>query len=274
LTAPTQRILLVVQYDGTGFHGSQVQPGVRTVQGTLTEALSEIVGRKVRLLFASRTDAGVHATHNTAVAVMPRLPFPVAKLADVLNDKLPRDLVVVDAFEVPRGFHPRYYAWKRDYCYRIDRGRRPDIRYARFAAHYPHPLEVPAMQLAAQLFLGEHDFSSFAIEDEGVKNPVCTVYKCILGDRGRLLTVRVGANRFLRRMVCLMVGSLVDIGNGRFQLDQLAGALERQERQHFTNMPGRGLTLTGVHYPERLLYEGSDESADDDEETCGDTDDE
>lgn len=263
-----------MQYDGTGFHGSQVQPGVRTVQGTLTEALSEIAGRKVRLLFASRTDAGVHATHNAAVAVLPRLPFSAAKLADVLNGKLPRDLVVIQTIEVPRSFHPRYFAWKRDYCYRVDRGRRPDIRYARFAAHCPQPLEVPAMQLASRLFVGEHDFSSFAMKDEGLNDPVCTVYKCMVGERGRLLTVRVSANRFLRRMVCLMVGSLVDIGSGRFQLDELAAALERQKRLHFTNMPGYGLTLTGVHYPERLLYEGSDESADDDEETCGDTDDE
>jgi len=272
LTAPTQRILLVVQYDGTGFHGSQIQPGVRTVQGTLTEALSEIIGRKVRLLFASRTDAGVHATHNAVLAVVPRLPFSVGKLADVLNSRLPGDLVVVESVEVPRNFHPRYFAWRRDYCYRVYRGKRPDIRYVRFAAHFPHPLDVPAMKLASQLLVGEHDFSSFAVKDDGLKNPVCEVYQCRLVERGRLLTFKISANRFLRRMVCLLVGALMDIGTGRLQLAQLAGALERQERVQFTNMPGRGLTLTGVHYPERLLYEGLDESADEDG-TSGDTDD-
>ena len=251
-----------MQYDGTDFCGSQAQPGVRTVQGTLTEAIGEIMGQQVRLLFASRTDRGVHATCNVAVFRARELPLAVEKLPDVLNDRLPADLVIVAAREVPLGFHPRYFSHRRDYVYRLYRGRRPDIRYTRFCAHFPRPLDVPTMRLAAGLFLGEHDFAGFAVKDRELKDPVCTVYRCEVVARRKLLEVRVSANRFLRRMVCLLVGALVDVGTGRLPLNVISDALAGKAHPPFTNMPGHGLTLTGVHYPEHLLYDDFASAAD------------
>ena len=254
-------MILVVQYDGTDFYGSQVQPGVRTVQGTLTDALCETLGLTVRLLFASRTDRGVHATHNVAMLTIDRLPFAAEKLADVLNDRLPQDLVVAESREVPRGFHPRYFADRREYVYRIFRGLRPDIRYSRFTAHHPQPLDVPAMRLVAELLLGEHDFTEFSCRDKALKNPICTVHTCEVEERRKLLTVNLSAARFLRRMVCLIVGALVDVGSGRLSPGHIADALSGREHPAFTNMPGHGLTLTGVHYPEHVWYEGFAEGA-------------
>jgi len=261
LTAPRHSVILVVQYDGTGFYGSQVQPGVRTVQGTLTDALCETLGMPVRLLFASRTDRGVHATHNVAMLAVSHLPFAAEKLADVLNDRLPRDLVVAESREVPRGFHPRYFADRRDYAYRIFRGLRPDIRYSRFTAHHPRPLDAPAMRLAAELFLGEHDFTEFSCRDNALKNPVCLVHTCEVEERRKLLTINISAARFLRRMVCLIVGALVDVGSGRISPCHVANALSGKEHAAFTNMPGHGLTLTGVHYPDHVWHESFAEGA-------------
>jgi tRNA pseudouridine38-40 synthase len=233
---------------------------VRTVQGTLTDAFAEVLGERAKLLFASRTDAGVHASHNVAVARLEHLPFAAEKLADILNAKLPRDIAVAESREVPHGFHPRFYAGRRDYEYSIYRGQRPDVRLMRYCAHYAGALELPAMELAAQLFPGEHDFSEFCIKGE-LRNPRCTILRCEVRDRGKILAVRFSANRFLRRMVCFMVGALVDIGSGRIALTQLAEALKPGDHPNFTNMPGNGLTLTGVHYPERLYYEELDANA-------------
>ncbi len=262
-------VFLAVQYDGTDFCGSQIQPGVRTVQGTLTDALAEVLRERPKTLFASRTDAGVHAIRNIASVKLDRLPFAPEKLADVLNAKLPRDLVVTETREAPRGFHPRFLADRRDYAYRIYRGGRPDVRYARFSARYDKELDIPAMSLAARLFLGEHDFSEFCIRGE-LRNPRCNVVRCELRQCGKMLTGYVSANRFLRRMVCFMVGAMVDVGTGRLNLMQIAEALKPGVHPNYTNMPSQGLTLEGVHYPDGALYEDfgyavSDDIGDNDE---------
>lgn len=262
-------VLLAVQYDGTDFCGSQIQPGVRTVQGTLTDTIAEVLGERPKLLFASRTDAGVHATRNIASLKLDRLPFAPEKLADVLNAKLPRDVAVLEAREVPRGFHPRFLADRRDYAYRIYQGARPDVRYARFSSRFAGELDVPAMSLAAQLFLGVHDFSEFCIRGE-LRNPQCDVMKCGLVQQGKMLTVFVSANRFLRRMVCFMVGALIDVGTGRVSMSHIADALKPGSHPNFTNMNGQGLTLERVHYPEGAYFENysssvSDDIGDDDE---------
>lgn len=245
-------VFLAVQYDGTDFCGSQAQPGVRTVQGTLTDALFEVLGERPKLIFASRTDAGVHAMRNVASAKLSRLPYSAGKLADILNARLPRDLAVTESREAPTGFHPRFQAIRRDYAYRLYRGKRPDVRYSRFSAHYPYPLDIQAMNLAAQVFIGEHDFSEFCIKG-AVRAPACNIVTCEAIQRGNVLTVRVSANRFLRRMVCFMVGSLVDVGSGRRSPAHLAKALTPAPHSGFTNMPGHGLTLLGVRYPDWAL---------------------
>lgn len=237
----------------------------------MTDALAEVLGERMKLLFASRTDASVHASHNVATVKLEKLLFAAEKLAEVLNMKLPRDIVVMETREVPIGFHPRFYADRRDYEYRIYRGERMDVRQARYAAHGPGKLDLSAMSASAGLFLGEHDFTEFCIKGE-LRNPRCRIDRCEVHERGKLLTVRVSADRFLRRMVCIMVGALVDVGSGRLSLIHIVEALKPAAHPNFTNMPGHGLTLVGVHYPERLFYEdgqagaaGDDGNGDEDE---------
>lgn len=206
---------------------------------------------------------------NIASLKLERLPFAPEKLADVLNAKLPRDVAVLETREVPRGFHPRFLANRRDYAYRIYRGARPDVRCARFSSRFPGELDIPAMALAAQLFLGMHDFSEFCIRSE-MRNPQCSVVTCSISQRGKMLTVSVSANRFLRRMVCFMVGALIDVGTGRVCVSHIADALKPGSHPNFTNMGGQGLTLEQVHYQEGAFFENysssvSDDIGDDDE---------
>ncbi|OPX23325.1 MAG: hypothetical protein B1H03_01945 [Planctomycetales bacterium 4484_113] len=249
--------MLVVQYDGTEFYGSQVQPSVRTVQGTLTEAIGQILGRKPRLLFASRTDRGVHATHNVCAFKAEGMPMPLSQFLDALNDRMPSDLVVVSAREVPAKFHPRYLAVRRDYVYRIWQGKREDIRYRRFAAHWPGTLDLASMRLGAMMLRGRHDFSAFALASSKIEDPKCNLSEIRLKSYGKLLRAEFRADRFLRRMVCFLVGALVDVGSGHRWLDEIGQALGGDTAmRRFTNMPSRGLTLTGVHYPEHFFSEG------------------
>lgn len=249
--------MLVVQYDGTDFHGSQVQSAARTVQGTLTEAIERILGRRPRLLFASRTDRGVHATHNVCTFKAKALPMALERFVDALDDRLPPDVAVVSAREVPAKFHPRYLAVRRDYVYRIWRGKRGDIRYRRFCAHWPGELDLGTMELGAMMFRGRHDFSGFALESSRIEEPYCEVRKLRLLSNGKLLRVELSADRFLRRMACFVVGALVDVGRGYRRLDEIERVLSGDAKVgRFTNMPSCGLTLTGVHYPERFFAEG------------------
>jgi len=249
--------MLVVQYDGTDFCGSQVQPSARTVQGTLTEAIGQILSRRPRLLFASRTDRGVHATHNVCTFKARDIPMPLPRFLEALNDLLPDDLAVVSAREVPARFHPRYLAVRRDYEYRIWRGRRADIRYRRFCAPWPEPLDLPSMHLGAMMLRGEHDFGVFAVAPSQIEDPRCSLDEPRFRECGKLLRIKLSADRFLRRMACFLVGALVDVGSGRRRLDEIDGALSgKPGLRRFTNMPSRGLTLTGVRYPKDCFSDG------------------
>ena len=254
----------MVQYDGTDFFGSQIQPGKRTVQGTLKETIKKIFGIEVQLLFASRTDRGVHATHNVCT-FKPKIFrsgttfsgfLQLDRLPDVLNEHLPEDLRVVQARSVPKSFHPRYMAIRRDYQYRIFLSRRDDIRYHRFSARISDELDLGTMKLAASLFKGKRDFTRFAVSASEIKDPVCELYELKLFTRGRFLIVKISANRFLRKMACKIVGALVQVGRGECSIDKIRNALEGQKPEPpFLDMPGKGLTLVNIVYPEDVLSE-------------------
>jgi len=262
LTFSSENILLVVQYDGTDFFGSQIQPGKRTVQGTLKETIKEIFGIEVHLLFASRTDRGVHATHNVCT-FKPKIfrsgtrfadIVQLDRLPDILNEHLPEDLRVVHARAVPKGFHPRYMAIRRDYQYRIFLSRRDDIRYQRFSVRIPDELDLGTMRLAASLFKGKRDFTPFAVSTSEIKDPICELYELKLIRKNRFLIVKISANRFLRKMACKIVGALVQVGRGECSIDKIRNALEgKKPDRPFLDMPGKGLTLVNIVYPEDVL---------------------
>ena len=241
----------VIEYDGTAFAGSQVQPNARTVQGELEEALNRLIGERIRVRLAGRTDAGVHATGQVAAICL--APDDVVRgggwpeLRRRLNAVLPPDLVVRSLRPAPRDFDPRRDARWRVYRYRIltDEERRPTERHRTLTID--DRLDVVAMQAAAERMVGERDFASLGSHAHG--RTVRHLAEVRVTRRGDLVEVHVTANAFLRRMVRSMVAILMAVGRGRLApeaVDRLlatgARALDGQAA------PPRGLTLERVIY--------------------------
>jgi tRNA pseudouridine38-40 synthase len=247
---PERRIKLTLQYDGAGFAGWQVQPGLRTVQGELEAALSRLADRPVGVLGAGRTDRGVHAAGQVASAMVPAKWQP-STLRRALAAVLPADLWVSAVEDVPQAFHARYDAVARGYVYRV--GMRPEAR-SPFLRRWCWPVkEALAPQLladAASRFAGEHSFRRFAKAGQPERGERCTVFRSSWRPwRGVGLEYRVTANRFLHHMVRYMVGTQVDVARGRRPAADI-DALLRGDAGFETSppAPAQGLFLTRVYY--------------------------
>jgi len=194
----------VIEYDGTDFAGSQYQPRMRTVQGELEEALNRLTGERVRIRLAGRTDAGVHAT-GQVIAFTDSGRLSVEALMEALNGTLPPDVAVRDMRRVPARFHPRYAARYREYRYTVWNGPRSPLR-ERMALGLRAPLDTAAMARAGSAFIGRHDFQAFGATD---RSSVRTVIAVRVRREGRLVTIDVRADAFLRGMVRRMVAVLL-----------------------------------------------------------------
>ena len=246
---------LTIQYDGTEFHGWQVQgAGERTVQGELARVLTLLDGDEVALHGAGRTDAGVHAEAQVASVKLARPPSP-EKLRDALNGNTGRDLRVFEVSEAPEEFHARFDAKGKTYCYRVFNERFVSPFWLRYAHHEARPLDLEAMRGAAPLFLGEHDWTAFSAAQSDVKTRVRTVTRLEVSGResrrgrGRLVEIRVSAGGFLRYMVRSIAGALLAAGRGELDSADISRAIETGARpQAITTAPAHGLTLEEVHY--------------------------
>ena len=241
---------LTLEYDGSQFHGWQVQPGGRrTVQGVLEEALRRIGGGSARALGAGRTDAGVHAEGQVAGAWLATELEP-AQLARALNGVLPPDLAVVACAPAPEGFHPRFAARAKLYRYRIWNGAcRSPLRQAR--VHWVRtPLDLPAMRAAAALLVGRHDFAAFQAAGSDVATTVRSLARVdVSGAPGGDVAIEVEGDGFLRHMVRILVGTLIDVGLGRRAAASLPGLLAGRDRTRAgRTAPARALTLVRVEY--------------------------
>jgi tRNA pseudouridine38-40 synthase len=251
-----RRIKITLAYDGTDFHGWQVQPELPTVQGTLEAVVAEIEGQPVRVEGSGRTDAGVHALAQVAAFSISN-PIPVENLRKALNRLLPASIRVLQVEEAAADFHPRFSAHSKTYEYRIFRGEVCSPFERRWVHHYPYPLDVDALIAAAPVFVGEHDFSAFAASDErdaegGSK--VRTVYSSAAALEGERLIYRVRGSGFLKHMVRNMVGTLLEVGKGNLTAEGVcalvnagAGAKEKAG----PTAPACGLFLVEVDYGER-----------------------
>jgi tRNA pseudouridine38-40 synthase len=249
-----RRIKIIVSYDGTGYHGWQVQPGMPTIQSDLEQAISEIEGRQVQVAGSGRTDAGVHALAQAAAFSIAN-PIPVDNLRRAMNRLLPRDIRVLSAEEAAPDFHPRFQARRKTYEYRIFRGEICSPFERRYVYHHPYPLAIEEMIAAAPLLEGEHDFTSFAASDERdalEPSRVRTIFGSRLaleGERLDRLTYRVTGSGFLKHMVRNIAGVLLEVGKGN--LDG-AGLLARLEPgcalPAGPTAPARGLFLMSVEY--------------------------
>jgi tRNA pseudouridine38-40 synthase len=238
---------LIVEYDGTDFHGWQIQPDRRTVQATLEDALRRLLGHPARVAAGGRTDAGVHAAGQVVCFHSPR-DLPPDTVRRALNALTPRDLVVRAAAAVSEDFDPRRAARCRRYVYRIWTRADPSPFWRRYAWHVHGPLDVDTMRAAATELVGEHDFSSFRAAGCDATHPVRRVLRSELERRGDLVVYTIEATAFLRHMVRNIVGTLVDVGRGRRRADFRALLAARDRTLAAQTAPAQGLCLMEIRY--------------------------
>ena len=243
-----KRIKLVVAYDGTSYHGWQIQPTGITIEGVLNQALTELLGAPVSVIGASRTDSGVHSLGNVAVFDTDSR-IPAEKISYALNQRLPEDIVVQDSCEVPPDFHPRHCDSRKTYEYKI-LNRRFDIPVLRLYSHFVYmPLDVEQMRNAAEYLVGEHDFKSFCSARTQVKDTVRTIYSLDDRKRDEMIYIRISGNGFLYNMVRIIVGTLIKVGLGVYPPKHVKEILELCDRNAAgPKAPAKGLTLIGIEY--------------------------
>jgi tRNA pseudouridine38-40 synthase len=241
---------LTLEYDGRGFAGWQIQPaGQRTVQGTLHEAFRRISGEPARVIGAGRTDAGVHAEAQVA-SVSLQTGLSPARLGRALNGVLPSDLAVRACSAAPEGFHARYQARSKLYRYRIWNGEsRSPLRETR--AHWvPSALDVEAMRRGAALLVGTHDFASFQAAGSPVRTSVRSLARLdVEGESRGEIRLLIEADGFLRHMVRILAGTLIEVGLGKRDAEGLSAVLAARERARAgRTAPAQALTLVRVSY--------------------------
>ena len=247
-----RRIRLTLAWDGTDFHGWQMQPGLPTIQGTLEEIVAELEGRRVNVEGSGRTDAGVHAQAQVAAFTLSN-PIPVGNLCRALNRLLPPSIRVLDAAEARADFHPRFDAVAKTYRYTMHRAAICSPFEWRYVHHYPYPLDEAAMIEAAGLFTGEHDFTAWAASDdrdEEGKSKVRTVFRSWLERDGDRLIYTVRGSGFLKHMVRNIVGSLIETGRGNLDGRGIEALfVPGSGRKGGPTAPAKGLVLVSVEYP-------------------------
>lgn len=245
---------LLLQYDGTDFHGWQVQENLRTVQGELTRALSKLDDCEVVVHGSGRTDAGVHAEGQVA-SVELRRQMNSDKLRNAINGNLPRDVRVLFANPVPADFHARYSARSKTYAYRVVHSQTMSPFWSRYALQEARPLNLDCIRSCAKLFLGEHDWTAFSASQSDAGSRVRNILRCDIDDRwdarGRchLIEVSVTADGFLRYMVRSIVGTLLAAGRGEIDKTSIVRAIRDGKRELVgATAAAHGLTLKSVQY--------------------------
>jgi tRNA pseudouridine38-40 synthase len=254
-----RKIKLLLEYDGTAYHGWQIQKKGSTIQGIIEEGVLMITGEKTKVVGASRTDAGVHALGQSA-AFRTKSRLEPEKMKSALNAILPYDIRVISASEVNDSFSPIYGAVKKSYFYIITNQRESSAFLYRYTWLVKQPLEIESIIEAARILIGRHDFSAFRGVGCGTRDPVREVSSLdierfkridfmISSIEGEFIKIRIEANGFLRHMVRNIVGTLVEIGRGRISADKMSVILKSQDRRLAgPTAPSNGLFL------ERIVY--------------------
>lgn len=237
------RVRLTVAYDGTGYHGWQIQDNGITIESELNRCLSELLGEPIQVIGASRTDAGVHALGNVAVFDT-ESRIPAEKISYALNQRLPEDIRIQKSEEVAPDWHPRRCESRKTYEYRIYRAEFP-MPVKRLYSHFLYcRLDVGRMREAARYLEGEHDFKSFCQTGSQAESTVRTIYSLQVEEQGADLVIRVCGSGFLYNMVRIIAGTLIEVGQGKREPGSMAAVLEAKNRSAAgATAPAHGLTL-------------------------------
>jgi tRNA pseudouridine38-40 synthase len=248
---------LLIQYDGTDFHGWQVQENARTIQGELERVVSMLEGSPVKVAGSGRTDAGVHAEGQVASLRMERA-FEPEKLRAAINGNLWRDIRVIRAERAADRFHARFSAIGKTYVYRVISAPVMSPFWRRYALHENRPLDIGAMNTAARLLLGEHDWTAFSAAASDTDNRVRSVSDAAWTSHwdtragANLLEFRISADGFLRYMVRTIVGTLLEVGRGERDSDTIQAAIVGRDRSLAgATAAAHGLTLESVRYSDQ-----------------------
>lgn len=238
-----KRIMLVVAYDGTNYHGWQVQQNSETIEGVLNRCLSALLQETIEVIGASRTDAGVHALGNVAVFDT-HTRIPAGKIAYALNARLPEDIRIQESKEVDSTFHPRHCDSRKTYEYRIYNAPFP-MPTERLYTHFSYvAYDIGRMQEAAVYLTGTHDFKSFCSAEAQVESTVRQVDSVKVEKEGNLIAIRVTGRGFLYNMVRIMAGTLMEVGRGHIEPQEIVRILEAKDRSAAgPTAPACGLTL-------------------------------
>jgi tRNA pseudouridine38-40 synthase len=239
---------LTLEYDGAGYSGWQLQPRHDSIQGRIEAALERIFATPVRVFGSGRTDAGVHARGQVASITIPR-PFDADELQRALNSILPTNIVILDISPAPDDFDPRRAARSRVYEYRVLNRKIASAFDFRYSWLVRDQLDFPAMNCAARVFVGEHDFAAFRSLGTEVRTTVRRVVSSEWTRDSDVLLYRVEANSFLRHMVRAMVAAMIDVGRGKLTPENVAAILAGRDRGAApANAPPGGLYLVEVRY--------------------------
>ena len=243
-----KRVKLVVAYDGTNYHGWQVQDNGITIEEVLNRTISELVQEDIKVIGASRTDAGVHACGNVAVFDT-ESRIPGDKFSFALNQRLPEDIRIQESCEVDVDFHPRYADTVKTYEYNI-LNRRFELPSKRlYAAFCYYPMDIERMNQAAAYLVGEHDFKSFCSAGAQVQTTIRTIYAVNVTKDDDMVHIRITGNGFLYNMVRIIAGTLMQVGTGLMEPEQVKEILEARDRSKAgPTAVAKGLTLVEIRY--------------------------
>lgn len=243
-----RNLLLTLRYDGTDFHGWQLQPNAVTVQQELCNAFRKISGKDENIIGCSRTDTGVHA-NMFCCNVRTECQVSTEKLPDALNFYLPATVSVYDCKEVDYDFHARYDCKGKEYVYLIYNGKYRNPFYENKALFYPYTIDAEMLDKQAKDFIGVHDFSAFCSAGTEITDKTREIYDCSVSRNGDIVEIRVSGNGFLYNMVRIIVGTLLDIQRGKIQKDSIKEIINSLDRNNAgVTAPGCGLYLNKVYY--------------------------
>ncbi len=251
-----RNLLLTISFDGTAYHGWQVQENAVTVQQTLQDAIEHILQKRENIVGCSRTDAGVHA-NMYCCNLRTESTIECSKFTEALNAVLPKDIAVKSCCEVGYGFHARYDCKSKEYIYKIWNAPEKNPFLYNYTLHYKYPLDEKMLSVQAKDFIGTHDFASFCASGSSVESTVRTVKNACVERDGDMIIFRVEADGFLYNMVRIMVGTLIDISRGKIRKNSIKEIISSENRFAAGHTaPAHGLYLNKINYGEVCDEEG------------------